>query len=128
MSEKGQGKRASGPPGAAAGAGNGGSIPEAPASKPPETTDTGGQRPADTGGRGGGGAPPRPQQPMTGEFEFEDGSNLSRDERGNVRYRDPQGRSGLWRGGDTWVDEATGQPMPSDFRPKTPGDRVPWLR
>ncbi|HUH08436.1 MAG TPA: hypothetical protein VML96_11625 [Egibacteraceae bacterium] len=130
MSEKGQGVPAARPGGQQAGPPGGGNQAQ-PGVPPPgsdDMTDAGGQKPTGRqgGGGGGGGAqqPERPQQPMSGEIEFEDGTRLAQDEQGNVRYRDQQGRTGLWKGGDRWVDEATGGPMPADFEPKTPGDHI----
>ncbi len=128
MSEKGQGQRAGPAAGPQASPPNGGDPgqPGGPASGgASDATDTGGQRPVGSPG-GGGGAKKvdRPRTPASGEIEFEDGTRLSKDEQGDFRYRDQQGRTGLWKGGDEWVDESTGQPMPSDFKPKTPGDHI----
>lgn len=131
MSEKGQRAQAGQPGGQQATPVNGGDQGKQDGSPPPppsagDITDPGGTQPIGPsgGGGGGGGQPERPQRPMSGEIEYEDGTRLSQDEQGNVRYTDGQGRTGLWQGGSGWVDEASGEPMPADFQPKTPGDQI----
>ena len=112
MSEKGQGQNGGGAAGAGAGAGT------APPQGPPEATDPSGSAPQ---GRGGGGQQAnQKKEPTTGgSTTFADGGKLELKD-GKWRYTDPGCRTGLWQGTDSWVDESSGQPMPSDFEGRAP--------
>jgi hypothetical protein len=116
MSEKGQG----GNGGDAAGAGAG-TAPPAGSEGPPDHTDPSGSAPS---GGGGGGqqadqSGPKKKSSTGGSTTFADGGKLELND-GKWRYTDPSGRTGLWESGDSWVDEGSGKPMPSDFQGRAP--------
>jgi hypothetical protein len=104
--EKGNGAAGGSPAGAAGGRPGG------------EMTDQGGQAAASSGGASQvAGATDKPQSPMSGEIEFEDGSRYGLGEDGQWRMTDSSGRTSVWDSGTgIWRDPATGEPMPSDFQ------------
>jgi hypothetical protein len=64
----------------------------------------------------------RPQEPMSGEIEFEDGSRLKMT--GDSReFTDASGRTGVLEPGSThWTDPESGDWMPEDFKPPATAD------
>ena len=57
-----------------------------------------------------------PNKGFTGSAEYPDGYRMSRDELGNVRLADPDGRSAIWNPTlGSWIDETTGNLMPANW-------------